>query len=55
MKQVLEERGNNTATLKADDMRTILYHYEFASEKTMIEHLLEGGRPKRYFSTQIPL
>ena len=42
MKQVLEERGINTATLLADDMRTILsYHHDFANEKTMVEHLLE--------------
>lgn len=38
MKQVLEERGINTSTLKADDMRTILsYHHDFATEKTKIE------------------
>ena len=42
IKRVLEERGINTATLVADDMRKILSnHHDFATEKTKVEHLLE--------------
>lgn len=47
MEKVLEERGINTATLKADDMRSLLpYHHD---EKTMIEHLLETEGLKGIF------
>ena len=39
MKQVLEERGINTQTLKAPDMRMILSNHEdFRTEKTIVEH-----------------
>ncbi len=39
------------ARVKDDDMRTILsyYHHDFASEKTMIEHLLEREGLKGIF------
>lgn len=41
MKKILEERGINTSTLKAGDMRTILSnHYDFSNEKTVVEHFL---------------
>ena len=50
MKQVLNERGINTATLKANDMREILSnHSDFLSEKTMVEHLLESEGLKGTF------
>lgn len=50
MKKVLEERGINTTTLKANDMREILAnHSDFASEKTMVEHLLESEGLKGTF------
>ena len=50
MKKVLEERGVNTATLKADDMWEILAnHADFASEKTKVEHLLEKEGQKGIF------
>lgn len=43
MKQVLEERGINTTTLVADDMRTILKnHADFQSEKPRIINYLES-------------
>ena len=43
MKQVLEERGINTGTFKADDMRVILAnHDDFRVEKTIIEHFLSS-------------
>ena len=43
MKQILEERGINTATLKGPDMRIILAnHNDFRSEKTIIESYLTG-------------
>ena len=42
MKKVLEERGICTRSLVADDMRTILSnHHDFATEKNMVEHLLD--------------
>ena len=42
MKRVLEERGICTRSLVADDMRTILSnHHDFATEKNMVEHLLD--------------
>lgn len=38
MKRILEERGINTFTLKADDMRIILAnHDDFRNEKTVVE------------------
>lgn len=41
MKQVLEERGINTTTLRADDMRKILAnHDDFRTEKTILETFL---------------
>ena len=33
---ILRERGINTATMKADDMRTVLsYHEDFVTEDTL--------------------
>ena len=41
MKKVLEERGINTATLRADDMRKILSnHDDFLNEKIILERFL---------------
>ena len=41
MKNILQEWGINTATLNADDMRTILAnHDDFVKEKTLVEHYL---------------
>ena len=42
IKKVLEERGINTSSLIADDMRTILSNHEdFGTEQTIVEHFLE--------------
>ena len=42
MKQILEERGINTATLSADDMHTILVqHDDFKNEKQRVISYLE--------------
>ena len=39
LRTILRERGINTGTLKADDMRTILAnHDDFVNEKTQVEH-----------------
>ena len=39
LRTILRERGINTGTLKADDMRTILANHEdFVNEKTQVEH-----------------
>ena len=45
MKLVLKERGINTATLKADDMHTILsFHHDFRTERTLVElFILDKG------------
>lgn len=41
MRQVLEERGIHTRTLKADDMRKILsQHDDFRDEKSLLEQVL---------------
>ena len=41
MRKVLEERGINTATLRADNMRKILSsHDDFRNEKTILERFL---------------
>ena len=43
LRTILEERGINTATLKADDMRTILSnHGDFLNEKTQVEHYISS-------------
>ena len=43
MKQVLEERGINTARMVAEDMRTVLsWHDDLRKEKTIVEHYLNG-------------
>ncbi len=50
MKQVLEERGINTATLLAADMRVILSNYEdFRTEKTIVERYLLDRRHLVFF------
>ena len=39
LRTILQERGINVGTLKADDMRTILANHEdFATEATQVEH-----------------
>ena len=39
LRKILQQRGINTATLKADDMRVILSnHDDFVNEKTQVEH-----------------
>ena len=43
MKQILLERGINPVNMKADDMRVVLAnHDDFRTEKTVVEHYLEG-------------
>ena len=50
MKQVLEERGINTGTLKADEMRVILAnHDDFRAKKTIIEHFLSSHGHQVHF------
>ena len=50
MKKVLEERGINTATMVADDMRTVLANHEdFRTEKTVVENYLIGRGHKVLF------
>ena len=50
MKQVLEEKGINTARMVAEDMRTVLsWHDDFRKEKTIVEHYLNGrGHPAMF-------
>lgn len=53
MKRVLQERGINTATLVADDMRTILANHEdFRTEKTLVEHFLINRGHKVFLITK---
>ena len=50
LRTILSERGINTGTLKADDMRTILSNHEdFATEKTQVEHYVNGRGLQCYF------
>lgn len=50
LRTILAERGINTATLKADDMRTILSnHDDFATEKTQVEHYVNSRGFKCFF------
>ena len=43
LKTILQERGINSSTLKADDMRTILSnHDDFLNKKTEVEHYIEN-------------
>ena len=51
MKLVLKERGINTATLKADDIRTILsFHHDFRTERTLVEQsILDKGQQIVFF------
>ena len=47
MKRVLLERRLNTATMVADDMRTVLAnHKNFRTEKTLPEHFLTNRKTK---------
>ncbi len=50
MKQVLEERGINTATLLGPDMKIILAnHDDFKSEKTILEnYIINRGHYKHF-------
>lgn len=42
LRTILRERSINSASLKADDMRTILQNHEdFRTEKTIVEHYLQ--------------
>ena len=50
LRTILRERGINTVTMKADDMRTVLsYHEDFATEDTIVENYLKGRGHKVYF------
>lgn len=50
MRLVLEERGINTSTMNAEDMRVVLAnHYDFQQEKTIVEHYLDGRGHKVIF------
>ena len=43
LRTILAERGINSRTLLADDMRTLLSHHEdFRTEKTQVEHYVES-------------
>ena len=57
MKAILEEKKINTATLRADDMRTILQnHDDFRSEKTMVKtFLINRGHTLGNVHSQVPL
>lgn len=50
LRTILHERGINTSTLEADDMRTILsYHDDFMNEKTQVEHYVISRGFQCYF------
>jgi len=50
MKRILEERGINTATIKADDMRAIsANHEDFLNEKMVVERFLLDRGDKIHF------
>ena len=50
MKMILEERGINTSSMKADDMRTVLsFHEDFRTEKTLVEKFLSDEGHKVVF------
>ena len=43
LKMIMQERGINPSTLKADNMWTILSNYDnFLNKKTEVEHYIEG-------------
>ena len=55
MKQILEERGINTSSMKADDMRTVLsFHEDFQSEKTLVEKLVTNKGLKCLYIVYFP-
>ena len=52
LRTILQERGINTQTMKADDMRTVLsFHEDFMTENTIVEQYLKDrpGAIKRIF------
>ena len=50
MKMILEERGIDTAKMKAADMRLVLSgHRDFKYEKTSLEHLMDEKGHKCYY------
>ena len=50
LRTILQERGINTSTLKADDMRIILSnHDDFVNEKTQVEHYVISRGFQCYF------
>ena len=50
LRTILQERGINVGTLKADDMRTILANHEdFASEATQVEHYVNSREFQCFF------
>ena len=53
LQTILRERGINTATMKACDMRTVLsFHQDFLNENTVVEHYLKR---RGIFLTKVPL
>ena len=50
LKTVLEERGSNTAKMKADNMRVVLsFHDEFRTEKTLVKKFFTNERQQVMF------
>lgn len=50
LRTILQERGINVSTLKAEDMRTILSnHDDFLKEKTEVEHYIDSRGFKCFF------
>ena len=50
LRTILLERGINTSTMRAEDMRVVLSnHDDFANEKTIVEHFLQDRGHLAYF------
>ena len=50
LRTILQERGINTSTMRADDMRVVLSNHEdFVNEKTIVEHFLSERGHLAYF------
>ena len=50
LRTILRERGINTVTMKADDMRTVLsFHEDFSTENTIVEEYLKSRGHQVYF------
>ena len=50
LRTILRERGINTVTMKADDMRTVLsFHEDFATENNIVEEYLKSRGHQVYF------